>query len=31
MKHLMSYKAFESVESGHEHSWEDIEDVMLYL
>jgi hypothetical protein len=31
MKHLKRYKAFESVERGHEHSWEDIEDVMLYL
>ncbi len=31
MKHLKKYKAFESVERGHEHSWEDIEEVMLYL
>lgn len=31
MKHLKKYMAFESKSRGHEHSWEDIEDVMLYL
>lgn len=31
MKHLKKYMTFESKSRGHEHSWEDIEDVMLYL
>ena len=31
MKHIKKYMAFESKQRGREHSWEDIEDVMLYL
>jgi hypothetical protein len=31
MKHIKKYMAFESKKRGREHSWEDVEDVMLYL